>query len=163
MMVPRWRAHAVVATLGLGGLLLVTNETLPFGLINVIADDVGRSQSQIGLLVTGYAVVIMAASVPLAIITRSIPRRYVLAATFAVWTAGVVAAALSDSYGSLLVARVLTALAQAQYWAVSAATVAGLFPPGERGKAVSRMLIGPAAAAVVGLPPLTALGLETSW
>lgn len=157
------RAVGVLVTLALMGFLMVTNEILPFGLINLMAADLDRTQSQIGLLVTGYALVIVAVSVPLAMLTKRIPRRQLLTVTMAVWVVGALLAATADDYNALLVGRLLTAFAQAMYWAIVTATVAGLFPPAVRGKVVARLLLGPASAAVFGMPTLTALGQRTDW
>jgi predicted MFS family arabinose efflux permease len=157
------RAVGVLITLATMGFLMVTNEIMPFGLINLMAADLGRSQSQIGLLVTGFAVVVLLASVPLALATKRIPRRQLLTITMIMWSVGALIAATSSDYTMLLVSRVLTALGQSMYWAVVTATVAGLFAPEVRGKIVSRLLLGPATANVLGLPTATWLGQQFSW
>lgn len=142
---------------------IVTSEFLPFGLISLMANDLGRSKSQIGLLVTGHALVVMAISVPLAITTRHVPRRQLLTATLGVFVVGSLVAGTSGNYFTLLGARLLTASSQAMFWAVAAATVAGLFPPEVRGKVIGRLFIGPSAAGVVGLPAATWLGQHLGW
>jgi predicted MFS family arabinose efflux permease len=70
------RAHLTVFALSLAAFAFVTTELLPVGLLTVIADDLDRSQTAIGLLVTGYAFVVLVASVPLTRLTRRIPRRW---------------------------------------------------------------------------------------
>jgi predicted MFS family arabinose efflux permease len=157
------RAYGVLIALSLTGFLMVTNEVSPFGLINLIATDLDRSQSEVGLLVTGYALVVVVASVPLAMATTRVPRRLLLTLTLLVWATGALVTALSQDYSALLIGRLLTALAQTVYWAVVTATVAGLFPPGVRGRIVSRMLLGPASAALLGLPTATWLGQQEGW
>ena len=157
------RAYATLTVLSVAAFIFVTSEILPFGLITLIANDLGRTKSQVGLLVTAYALVIVAASVPLAHFTRHVPRRTVLAATLVTYSLGMILAVTLPGFGGLLAGRMLTALAQAQFWAVVTATAAGLFPPEVRGKAVSRLLIGPSAGGVLGLPTGTWLGLHFGW
>jgi predicted MFS family arabinose efflux permease len=149
--------------LAFAAFMFVTSEILPFGLITLMASDLARSEAQIGLLVTAYAAVVVAMSVPLAHFTRTIPRRWLLSATVLVYVAGMLLASLGGGFAGLLAGRMLTALAQAQFWAVVTATAAGLFPPQVRGKIVARLLVGPAAAGVFGLPSATWLGQHYGW
>ncbi len=162
MVSPR-RAVAVLVALSMGGFLFVSNEIAPFGLIKLMATDLGRTESEIGLLVTGFALVIVAVSVPLAVITRSIPRRYLLTGALAFYAVGGVLVASSGTMGELLAGRLVQALGQAMFWAVVNSTAVALFRPEIRGKIVARVLIGSSAAGVVGLPAVTRLGQLTEW
>ncbi|GAA1583942.1 hypothetical protein GCM10009804_45380 [Kribbella hippodromi] len=78
------RANAALVLLGVSTFSFVTIEVLPIGLLTVIAGDLDRSRSQVGLLVTGYAVVVVLASLPLARLTHHLPRRQVLGGTLGV-------------------------------------------------------------------------------
>src|SRR5918997_1530519 len=49
------RATIILAAMALSTFLFVTVESLPSGLLTLMAPDLGRSTSEIGLLVTGYA------------------------------------------------------------------------------------------------------------
>ena len=162
MVSPR-RAVATLVALSAGGFLFVTNEIAPYGLIKLMAADLHRTESEIGLLVTGFALVIVAASVPLTVMTRSIPRRYLLTAALTAYSLGGVLVALSTSMGGLLAGRLVQALGQAMFWAVVNSTAVALFRPEIRGKIVARVLIGSSAAGVVGLPSVTRLGQLTEW
>ena len=81
------RAMATMLALSLAAFTYVTTELLPVGLLTLIGPDLGRSHTEIGLLVTGYAVVVFVASVPLTRLTQRVPRRRLLGATLAVFTA----------------------------------------------------------------------------
>lgn len=162
-MVPHRRAVAVLVALSMGGFLFVTNEIAPYGLIKLMAADLGRTESEIGLLVTGFALVIVAASVPLAVFTRRIPRRYLLTGALVAYAVGGVLVATSSNMGGLLAGRLVQALGQAMFWAVVNSTAVALFPPQIRGKIIARVLIGSSAAGVVGLPSITRLGQLTEW
>ncbi|MFF4879671.1 hypothetical protein [Micromonospora sp. NPDC000668] len=67
------RARAVLVALSLAAFAFITTELLPVGLLTHIAPDLDRSRSQVGLLVSGYAVVVVLASVPLARLTQRVP------------------------------------------------------------------------------------------
>ncbi|AEG42966.1 MFS transporter [Isoptericola variabilis] len=157
------RATIILVAMALSTFLFVTVESLPSGLLTLMAPDLGRSTSQIGLLVTGYALVVLVASVPLAHWTRTIPRRWVLSACAGLAAVSTLWAALAPSYEQLLAARLVTAGAQALFWVAVVPATAGLFPPLVRGKVMARLAVGNSLAPVIGVPLGTWLGEHTSW
>ncbi|MFI8513326.1 MFS transporter [Streptomyces sp. NPDC085460] len=140
-----------------------TAENLPIGLLDVIADGLHVSVSAVGLLVTGYGLTVAVASVPLAHAVRAVPRRHVLTALLAALVVSSLVAALAPSYGVLLGARLLTALAQALFWAVMGPVAVGLFPPEVRGRVVGALSVAGSLALVLGVPLGTWLGRQSEW
>ncbi len=140
----------------------VTVELLPIGLLPVIAADVGVSLPAVGLLVTGYAVTVAIASLPLTHLVRRIPRRYLLTALLAVFVVATCVSVLGG-YGLLLGGRIATALSQAVFWAVVAPAAAALFTPQFRGRVTAAVFSGGSLATVVGVPVGTWLGQEAGW
>ncbi|GAA2184773.1 MFS transporter [Micromonospora lupini] len=157
------RARAVLITLSLAAFAFITTELLPVGLLTHIAPDLDRSRSQVGLLVSGYAVVVVLASVPLARLTQRIPRRHLLGATMLLFAAANAAAALAPTYAVLAGSRLATALAQALFWSVATATVIGPFPVAVRGRVVALFATGATLAPVLGVPLGTWLGQQAGW
>jgi predicted MFS family arabinose efflux permease len=157
------RAWAVLVVLSLSAFAFVTTELLPIGLLTVIAPDLGRSRTQVGLLVSGYAFVVVLASIPLALLTQRIPRRQLLAATMLLFAAANLAGALAPTYEVLAGARLVTALTQALFWAVAPPAATGLFPVARRGRVVAIFGVGPALAPVLGVPLCTWLGQQAGW
>ncbi|KUL35434.1 sugar transporter [Streptomyces sp. NRRL F-4489] len=140
-----------------------TAENLPVGLLDVIAGGLGVSLSAVGFLVTGYGVTVAVASLPLAHLTRAVPRRHVLAGLLATLVVSSLVAALSTSYWPLLAARLLTALAQALFWAVMGPVAVGLFRPEVRGRVVGALSVAGSLALVLGVPAGTWLGRQSAW
>ncbi|MEU2660297.1 MFS transporter [Streptomyces sp. NPDC007325] len=140
-----------------------TAENLPIGLLDVIADGLHVSVSAVGLLVTGYGLTVAVASMPLAHAVRAVPRRHVLTALLAALVVSSLVAALAPSYGVLLGARLLTALAQALFWAVMGPVAVGLFPPEVRGRVVGALSVAGSLALVLGVPLGTWLGRQSEW
>jgi len=155
--------HLALAVLALSAFCYVTTELLPVGLLTLIAPDLHRTPAQTGLLVTGYAVVVVVASVPLTRLTQRVPRRPLLAGTLAVFAAATLLSAVAPSYPVLLVARLLTALTQALFWSVVAPAAVALFPPEARGRVVARLSFGAALAPVLGVPAQTWIGQQAGW
>ncbi|MEU8223082.1 MFS transporter [Kribbella sp. NPDC048915] len=157
------RAAAALVFLGISTFSFVTVEVLPIGLLTVIADDLGRSRSQVGLLVTGYATVVVLASIPLARLTHRLPRRLVLGSTLGVLTVATALSAAAPTYELLFAARLAIALAQALFWAIAPPIATSLFPPELRGRVVARLAIGTALAPILGIPVGTWLGERAGW
>jgi predicted MFS family arabinose efflux permease len=157
------RAVVILLAMALAAFLFVTVESLPSGLLTLMAPDLDRSTSQIGLLVTGYALVVLVASVPLAHWTRGVPRRWVLSACAALAAVSTLWAAIAPTYGQLLSARLVTAAAQALFWVAVVPATTGLFRPLVRGRVMARLAIGNSLAPVLGVPAGTWLGEHSSW
>lgn len=158
-----WRGPAVLGALMLAAFTFNTAENLPVGLLDLVSRSLAVSPSAVGLLVTGYGVTVAVASVPLAHGTRAVPRRHVLTGLLAVLVVSSLLAASARSYGPLLVARLLTALAQALFWAVMGPVAVGLFTPEVRGRVVGALSVAGSLALVLGVPAGTWLGGHSDW
>ncbi|SEE18564.1 MFS transporter, DHA1 family, L-arabinose/isopropyl-beta-D-thiogalactopyranoside export protein [Streptomyces misionensis] len=158
-----WRGPAVLGALMLAAFTFNTAENLPVGLLELISAGLHVPLSAVGLLVTGYGVTVAIASVPLAHGTRAVPRRHVLTGLLAALVASSLLAASAYSYGLLLFARLLTALAQALFWAVMGPVAVGLFPPRVRGRVIAALSVAGSLALVLGVPAGTWLGRCTDW
>ncbi|MDX6249951.1 MAG: transporter, family, inner rane transport protein [Kribbellaceae bacterium] len=157
------RAAAALTILAVATFSFVTTEVLPMGLLTVMADDLDQSRSQVGQLVTGYAVVVVLASIPLARLTQRLPRRLVLTGTLGVFGTATLLSALAPTYPILFGARLVIALTQALFWSVVAPAAVGLFRPEVRGRVVARLAVGTALAPVLGIPLGTWLGQQAGW
>ncbi|MET8525468.1 MFS transporter [Micromonospora sp. NPDC005172] len=159
---PRRAAYALAA-LSAATFCYVTTEVLPIGLLTLIAPDLGRSRSEAGLLVTGYAVVVMVVALPLTRVTRRVPRRPLLVGTLGVFAAATTVSALANSYGVLLAARLVAATTNGVFWAVVFPVAIAMFPANIRGRIVARLSIGNALGPVLGVPLGTWLGGQYGW
>ncbi|WP_328908062.1 MFS transporter [Streptomyces sp. NBC_00234] len=166
MVAPRpapWHGLAVLVALMLAAFTFNTAENLPIGLLEVISESLRVSVSAVGLLVTGYGVTVAVASLPLAHAMRAVPRRHVLTGLLAALVVSSLIAALASSYWLLLAARLLTALAQALFWAVMSPVAVGLFAPAVRGRVIGALSVAGSLALVLGVPAGTWLGRQSDW
>ncbi|KAB8182247.1 MFS transporter [Microbispora catharanthi] len=157
------RAAWALVALAVGAFTYVTAEVLPIGLLTVMAADLDRSPSETGLLVTGYAAVVVLASLPLTRLTQRVPRRRLLTVTLGVFVAGMLLTAVAPNYPVLLGGRLLVAATQALFWSVATPAAAAMFPPEIRGRAIARMSIGSSLGPVLGVPAGTWLGQQVGW
>lgn len=157
------RSVAALLALSLAAFCYVTAETLPVGLLSEIAADLDVSPSQVGLLVTGYAVTVVVVTLPLVRVVARVPRRPLMLGLMAMLVAGTALSAAASGYGPLLGARVLSALSQAVFWAVVAPVAAGMFPVRVRGRVMAVVFTGGSLGPMLGMPAGTWLGQHIGW
>ncbi|WP_299535748.1 Cmx/CmrA family chloramphenicol efflux MFS transporter [uncultured Streptomyces sp.] len=152
-----------VYILGLSVFALGTSEFMLSGLLPPIAEDMGVSIPQAGLLISAFAIGMVVGAPLLAVATLRLPRRTTLVALIAVFGLGQVAGALAPSYEVLFVSRVVSALACAGFWAVGAAVAVAMVPLNMRARAMAVMIGGLSIANVMGVPLGALLGESLGW
>ncbi|WP_375387812.1 MFS transporter [uncultured Amnibacterium sp.] len=163
MGIGRTRTAVALGGLTLATFTFITAETLPIGLLPLIARGLDVPVAAVGLLVGGYALVVVLATIPLTRLVQRVPRRLLMGIVLAVLVLGTAMSALASGYGLLLAARVLTALAHSVFWAIVVPIAAVLVDPAVRGRAVSTVYAGGSVATVLGVPFATWLGQAVDW
>jgi predicted MFS family arabinose efflux permease len=133
------------------------------GLLNEIAASLRVSVAQAGLLIAAFALTAAISAPLLATAGSRIDRRKLLTASLAICALANLLAAISQSYGQLLAARVLAALTSAIYTPQVAATVSMLVPESERGPSLAKLMTGWAIGSVAGSPLVVLIGTSYGW
>lgn len=141
----------------------VATETLPVGLLPLMAVDLGVSESAVGLLVSVYAGTVVVASVPLNAWTSRWPRRPLMAGLVAAYAVSNLVLCLTDLYVVAAAARVIGGLTHALFFAVLFGYAAALAPPARIGAALAVAGAGSSVAVAVGTPLGTVLGGVVGW
>jgi predicted MFS family arabinose efflux permease len=152
-----------LAVLGSSAFCFVTAETLPVGLLPQIAGGLDVAESQVGLLLTSYAVVAALSTIPLTALTMRVPRHLLIAITMAIFVVSQGAAAFAPTFLVLAGTRLVCALAHGVFWSIIGPVTARLAPPGQAGRATALVFIGNSLAIVAGVPVGTALGQWLGW
>ncbi|MCX5376829.1 Cmx/CmrA family chloramphenicol efflux MFS transporter [Streptomyces sp. NBC_00091] len=152
-----------VYILGLSVFALGTSEFMLSGLLPPIAEDMGVTIPQAGLLISAFAIGMVVGAPLLAVATLRLPRRTTLIALISVFGLGQVAGALAPSYELLFASRVVSALACAGFWAVGAAVAIAMVERDQRARAMSVMIGGLSVANVLGVPAGAFLGEQFGW
>ncbi|GGK30798.1 MFS transporter [Salinarimonas ramus] len=158
-----WREWIAVATLGVASFAIVTTELAPIGLLSQIGGDLDRPPQQVGLVVTLYAWIAAGAALVSVVTLGRAPRRPLLAGLLVVLAVSAGASAMAESFGALMVARVVGAIAHGAFWAMIGTLGAQLVPPRQVGLATSIIFGGVSAASVIGVPLANAIGLASDW
>lgn len=117
-----------------------------------ITADTGVDMVRGGFLVLAFAMAYAIGSPILAALTGALDRRRVLAATALVYAIATVGAGLAASYGMLMGARVLMALASGLFAATAQATGVAMSEPQHRARAISVIVGGTTLAVAFGAP-----------
>ncbi|HEU0213079.1 MAG TPA: Cmx/CmrA family chloramphenicol efflux MFS transporter [Jiangellaceae bacterium] len=160
---PTTRVPAAVFVLGASIFCLGTTEFMIAGLLPTIAADLGVSIPSAGLLISGFAIGMAVGTPLMTAATLRLPRRATLLVSLLVFVSGHVLAALAPTYGVLMTARVLTAVACGTFWAGAAVVSVALAPAGARAKALAVLLGGLTVSNVVGVPLGALVGQQLGW
>jgi DHA1 family inner membrane transport protein len=153
----------VVPLLAIGAFLMCTTEFLIAGLLPQMADDFGVRPSQVGLLITAFAIGMIVGAPVMAVATLRLPKRAALVLALILFAAGHVIAALSGSFALLVAARVLTAVVTGAFWSVASVVATRAAGPGASSRALGVMGSGVALATVLGVPLGSLAGDHLGW
>jgi len=138
-------------------------EFVIMGLLIEVSTDFGVSIGMAGLLISGYALGVVAGAPVLTILTSRWPRKLTLLALMGIFIVGNLACALAPNYAVLMAARVLTAFAHGTFFGVGSVVAASLVAPDRKASAIAIMFTGLTVANVLGVPFGTWLGQAFGW
>jgi len=138
-------------------------EFVIMGLLIEVSTDFGVSIGMAGLLISGYALGVVAGAPVLTILTSRWPRKMTLLALMGIFIVGNLACALAPNYAVLMAARVLTAFAHGTFFGVGSVVAASLVAPDRKASAIAIMFTGLTVANVLGVPFGTWLGQAFGW
>jgi DHA1 family inner membrane transport protein len=147
-----------VATFAIG-----TTEFVVVGLIPGISADLGVSIPTAGLLVSLYAFSITLGTPIFSALTSAVPQRRLAIGLMTVFTACNLCAALASSYSTLLLSRIVMAIAHGVFFGVGAACATSLVSKSRAGSAIAVMMGGLTVAMVIGVPLGSWIGQLFSW
>ncbi|MFT0859258.1 MFS transporter [Ancylobacter sp. G4_0304] len=154
---------AALFALTIAAYAIGTTEFVIVGLLPTVAADLDITLPLAGLIVSVYALGVTFGAPVLTALTGKIERKPLLLGLMALFVVGNSAAALSPSYETLLVARVLSAFAHGVFFSVGATIAADLVAPDKRASAIALMFMGLTVAIVTGVPLGTFIGQSFGW
>jgi DHA1 family inner membrane transport protein len=160
---PTGRLVTAIAALALGGFAIGTTEFVTMGVLPDIATGVGVSIPTAGHLISVYALGVVVGAPVIAALGARLPRRALLVGLMAAFLVGNGLSAVAPGYATLLIARFVAGLPHGAYFGVASLVAASLVPDRLRGRAVSSVILGLAAAMLAGVPVATWLGQHFGW
>jgi len=149
--------------LTLSAFAIGTTEFVIVGLLPTVAADLSISIPSAGLLVSLYALGVAVGAPVLTALTGKLPRKALLLALMALFTAGNLLAWQAPSYETLVAARILTGLAHGVFFSIGSTIATGLVPREKAASAIAIMFTGLTVALVTGVPLGTLIGQHFGW
>lgn len=140
-----------------------TSEFIPIALLTDIGGDFGLTEAQAGMLISVYAWVVMALSLPLMLITSKMEMRRLLLGVMAVFISFQVMSYFSTSFGMLMLSRIGVACAHSIFWSIISIVAVRIVPESHKSIALSMIVTGSSIAMILGLPLGRVIGLSLGW
>ncbi|SBT93182.1 MFS transporter, DHA1 family, inner membrane transport protein [Streptomyces sp. DI166] len=149
--------------LAIGAFGIGTTEFVIMGLLPQVAGDFGVSIPTAGLLVTGYALGVVAGAPLMTVLGTKISRKRMLMLLMALFVAGNLLSALAPAFAVMLIGRVVASLAHGAFFGIGSVVAAELVGPDKKAGAIAMMFTGLTVANVVGVPLGTFVGQSVGW
>jgi DHA1 family inner membrane transport protein len=149
--------------LTVGAFGIGVTEFVIMGLLIEVGADLGVSIAAAGLLISGYALGVVFGAPILTAVSSRWRRKTVLIALMVIFTIGNAACALAPNYETLMLARLVAALAHGTFFGVGSVVATSLVAPERRASAIAVMFTGLTVANIAGVPFGTWLGQEYGW
>ena len=154
---------AALLALAMTGFICIATETLPAGLLPLVAQGLGVSTSMAGQTVTAYALGSVLAAIPLTIATRGWRRRSVLLLTIVGFLVFNTLTALSSDFTLTLAARFCAGMAAGLAWSLLAGYARRMVAVHQQGQAMAIAMVGTPIALSLGVPLGAWLGGAVGW
>jgi predicted MFS family arabinose efflux permease len=141
----------------------VTTEYLPIGVLPLIADDIGVSEGQAGLLVTLPGICAAIAAPATVVFAKSYDRRLVLCAQLALLLCSNLLVATAPNMTVVLIGRALVGVGIGGFWTIGTSLGPQLRPGKQGSLATSIILSGISLGTVAGLPAAALIGDVVGW
>ncbi|MVO89286.1 MFS transporter [Streptomyces sp. p1417] len=149
--------------LAIGAFGIGTTEFVIMGLLPEVAGDFDVSIPTAGLLVTGYALGVVAGAPLMTVLGQRISRKRMLMLLMGLFIAGNLISAVAPSFGVMLAGRVVASLAHGAFFGIGSVVAAELVAPEKKAGAIALMFTGLTVANVVGVPLGTFVGQAIGW
>ncbi|SFJ55009.1 MFS transporter [Celeribacter neptunius] len=157
------RPGIVLFALAMGGFAIGTTEFATMSLLPFMAEGLGIDEATASRLISAYALGVVVGAPLIAVAAARIERRLVLIGLMLMFCLTHILSALAASYPTMLLARFLSGMPHGAYFGVAALMAASLAGPGQRGRAVAKLMLGLTIATVVGVPFANVLGQTVGW
>ncbi|MEV7420462.1 MFS transporter [Streptomyces sp. NPDC089919] len=149
--------------LAIGAFGIGTTEFVIMGLLPQVATDFDVSIPTAGLLVTGYALGVVAGAPLMTALGTKVSRKRMLMLLMGLFVLGNLLSAVAPAFGLMLAGRVVASLAHGAFFGIGAVVAAELVAPERKAGAIAMMFTGLTVANVVGVPLGTWLGQAAGW
>lgn len=160
---PKRLPLATLSALAVVGFVLVAMETMPAGLLPVIAAGMGTSEGTIGLFVSAYALGTVLITIPAITLTRGMRRKPLLLGAILGLILANSTTALSSDVTLSLASRFVAGAFSGIIWGMLAAYGRKISPPSRAGLSLAIVSVGAPVGFALGTPLGAWLGTTFDW
>lgn len=157
------KSSTALFALAIGAFAIGTTEFTPMGLLPVIADGMQVGIPSAGMLVSAYAVGVMAGAPVMTLLFSRFGKRTALMALMLIFTIGNLLSAFAPGYATLLLSRLVTSLNHGAFFGIGAVVAASVVPREKQASAIAAMFMGLTVANIGGVPAATWIGQQLGW
>ncbi|MEV8565726.1 MFS transporter [Streptomyces sp. NPDC051322] len=133
------------------------------GLLPQVAASFQVSIPTAGILVTGYALGVVAGAPLMTVLGTRISRKKMLMLLMGLFIAGNVISATAPAFGVMLAGRIVASLAHGAFFGIGSVVAADVVAPQRKAGAIAMMFTGLTLAKVIGVPLSTLVGQDIGW
>ncbi|PSJ47776.1 MFS transporter [Zobellella endophytica] len=152
-----------VYLLAFGIFAMISCELQVLGMMPLMARDLELSISQVGYLVSLYAAAMAIGGPLLTLLLSAQPPKRAIYLLYTIFILGESLGALSDSYGLVVVSRLVTGAVSGAFFGIAIGMCGRLVPPGLAIRAVAVVLAGIMVGTILGLPLASLVGEHYGW
>ncbi|MEV6793798.1 MFS transporter [Streptomyces sp. NPDC051320] len=149
--------------LAIGAFGIGTTEFVMIGLLPQVAASFHVSIPTAGLLVTGYALGVVAGAPLMTVLGTRVSRKKMLMLLMALFIAGNIISATAPVFGVMLAGRIVASLAHGAFFGIGSVVAADVVAPQKKAGAIAMMFTGLTLANVIGVPLGTLVGQDIGW
>lgn len=153
---------AIIA-LGMGGFGIGVTEFAMMGLLQEGATDLGVSNSQMGLVISTYAIGVVVGAPLLTALAAKISKKRAVQILILLFAVANLTSFFAADYNTMLFTRFLSGLPHGAYFGLAGVLAGNIVPASMRGRAIAWVMLGLSVANVAGVPLVTLLGQATGW
>ncbi len=146
-----------------GVFLFNMSEFMPIGILSDISVDLDVSESSTGLIISVYAWVVAAITLPVMLFFRNSEYKRLMLFAVAVFAFFQLTSALSNDYWMLMGSRLGVAFAHSIFWSIVTPMAVRSVGPEYHRFAISCVAAGTSIAMILGLPLGRMIGLSLGW
>jgi MFS transporter, DHA1 family, inner membrane transport protein len=157
------RIPVAVWAMTIAAFAMGADEFIVAGVVEEIADALSITYGQVGHLESVYALGVAIGAPLFVALGLRVPRRAMLLGTAAIFVAGNLISALGPSYETIMLGRVVSAMAHGAFFGIAAVFAAELVDASRKGQAIAVLFAGATAATVLGAPLGAGVGQAFGW
>lgn len=143
--------------------MAILSELVPSGILPQMSEGLNASYSQIGLLVSVYAIASAVGTIPLITMTMTMNRKKLLIILLLIFGVSNSVIAFSGSYAVTAAARLAGGISAGVLWPMVSAYAMKMVPENMHGRAIAIAMSGCTLGLGIGLPIMTSIGTGISW